>query len=54
MLRGQKKLAHLFESKTVGLVVKSFKYGMSIEELAHLMAVKPALIEEFIRMVMTG
>lgn len=54
MLRGQKKLTHLFEPKTVGLVVKAFQYGMSIEELGHLMNVKPELIEAFIRMVMTG
>ena len=54
MLRGQKKFAHVFDPKTVSLVVKAFKYGMSIEELGHLMAVKPPLIEEFIRMAMTG
>ena len=54
MLRGQKKLTHLFTPKTVGLIMKAFQCGLSVKELAHLMAVEPALIEEFIRMVMTG
>lgn len=53
-VRGQSKLLHLFDPRTIAIIVSCFKGGIGIEDLAHLMQVEPALIEEQIRLVMNG